>query len=81
VLQATLATSTEKESANPGSPLTEGPRFLTVKEVAAMLRVCTATVYSMVERGDLEHVRVRNGIRIVVTRRDDTALDPATEAR
>jgi hypothetical protein len=37
-----------------------------VKETAKALRVCTATVYSMVERGVLEHVRVSNVIRIVV---------------
>ena len=43
-----------------------GPRFLTVKEAAAILRVCAATVYSMVERGELPHARVSNGIRIVV---------------
>jgi excisionase family DNA binding protein len=40
-------------------------RLFTVKEVAAILRVCTATVYSMVARGELEHVRVGNAIRIV----------------
>jgi excisionase family DNA binding protein len=31
---------------------------MTVKEVAAALRVCTATVYSMIERGELEHTQV-----------------------
>jgi excisionase family DNA binding protein len=40
------------------------PRLLTVKEAAAILKVSTATVYSMVERGELEHVRVSNSIRI-----------------
>ena len=40
----------------------------TVKEVAVILRVCTATVYAMVERGQLSHVRVRNAIRVVVAR-------------
>jgi excisionase family DNA binding protein len=39
---------------------------MTVKEVAAVLRVCTATVYAMIERGELEHVRVSNAIRVVV---------------
>jgi len=40
--------------------------LMTVREVAAALRVCTATVYSMIERGELEHVRVSNAIRVVV---------------
>jgi excisionase family DNA binding protein len=39
---------------------------MTVKEVAAAFRVCTATVYSMIERGELEHTRVSNAIRVVV---------------
>jgi integrase len=43
-----------------------GVSLLTVAEVAKLLRVCTATVYAMVERGELEHVRVSNSIRIVV---------------
>jgi excisionase family DNA binding protein len=42
------------------------PRLLTVKEAAAVLRVCTATVYALVEQGELRHVRIRNAIRIVV---------------
>ncbi|MBE2252869.1 MAG: helix-turn-helix domain-containing protein [Myxococcus sp.] len=37
---------------------------LTVREVAALLRVSTATVYAMVERGELEHFRVVNSIRV-----------------
>ena len=43
-------------------------RAFTVKEVAAILRVCAATVYAMVERGELPHVRVRHAIRVVVAR-------------
>jgi excisionase family DNA binding protein len=39
-----------------------------VREVAALLGVCTATVYALCERGELLHVRVSNAIRI--TRRD-----------
>jgi excisionase family DNA binding protein len=35
-----------------------------VKEVAAELKVCTATVYKLVDRGELPHVRVLNSIRI-----------------
>ncbi len=49
----------------------EGRRFLTVKEVAAILGVSTATVYAMVKRGELEHVRASNSIRIVRMLRTD----------
>jgi excisionase family DNA binding protein len=38
--------------------------LLTVREVAARLRVSTATVYKLCERGDLGHVRVLNSIRV-----------------
>lgn len=37
---------------------------LTVREVAGLLKVSTATVYAMVERGELEHFRVSNSIRV-----------------
>jgi excisionase family DNA binding protein len=38
--------------------------MLTVREVAAKLRVSTATVYKLCARGEVEHVRVLNAIRI-----------------
>lgn len=38
--------------------------LLTVHEVAGRLRVCRATVYKLVERGELACVRVANAIRI-----------------
>jgi excisionase family DNA binding protein len=38
--------------------------MMTVKEVAAALRVSTATVYALVNGGQLEHFRVLNAIRI-----------------
>jgi excisionase family DNA binding protein len=40
--------------------------LMSVREVAKALRVCTATVYNMVERGELERVRVSNAIRVVI---------------
>jgi len=40
-------------------------RLFTVREVAERLRVSSATVYALCERGDLAHVRVSNAIRIV----------------
>ncbi len=44
-----------------GSPA--GP-LLTVREVARMLRVSTATVYELCARGELAHGRVLNVIQI-----------------
>jgi excisionase family DNA binding protein len=38
--------------------------MLTVREVARVLRVSTATVYKLCARGELGHVRVLNSIRI-----------------
>jgi excisionase family DNA binding protein len=40
--------------------------LLTVREAAAILKVSTATVYALVKRGELPHVRVSNAIRIVL---------------
>ncbi|MBM4363181.1 MAG: helix-turn-helix domain-containing protein, partial [Deltaproteobacteria bacterium] len=40
------------------------PAYLTVREVAERLRVSAATVYALVGRGELAHVRVSNSIRI-----------------
>ena len=37
---------------------------MTVREVAARLRVSTATVYALCKAGELEHHRVSNAIRI-----------------
>jgi excisionase family DNA binding protein len=38
--------------------------WLSVSEVAKELRVSSATVYRLIERGDLQHTRVSNAIRI-----------------
>ena len=38
--------------------------LLTVRDVAAQLAVCTATVYQLVGEGQLPHVRVLNAIRV-----------------
>jgi len=38
--------------------------LLSVREAAARLGVCTATIYTLCERGELAHVRVLNAIRI-----------------
>lgn len=47
-----------------GPSLVQGRHFLTVKEVAAVMRVCRATVYRLCSEGGLEHVRVANALRI-----------------
>lgn len=39
-------------------------RLLRVREVAEQLCVCNATVYRLVEAGELPHVRITNSIRI-----------------
>jgi excisionase family DNA binding protein len=46
------------------SPLLQVSSLMTVRQVARVLRVCTATVYRLCERGDLPHVRVSNAVRI-----------------
>ena len=38
--------------------------LLTVRDVAAQLGVCTATVYRLVGEGQLPHMRVLNAIRL-----------------
>ncbi|MGA7120202.1 MAG: helix-turn-helix domain-containing protein [Polyangiaceae bacterium] len=39
-------------------------RLLSVRQVAAQLAVSAATVYTLVARGELAHVRVSNAIRV-----------------
>jgi excisionase family DNA binding protein len=39
-------------------------KLLTVRDVAALLGVCRATVYSMAERGTLPHVRIGGSVRV-----------------
>ena len=48
---------------SPNNSTAIGP-YLTVREVAARLRVSTATVYDLCESGGLAHVRVSNAIRV-----------------
>ena len=49
----------------PGLPFVAGSSdWLTVREAAVRLKVSRATIYALVERGELPHVRVGNQIRI-----------------
>jgi len=41
-----------------------GNALLTVREVAAIFRVCRDTVYRLCAKGQLPHVRILNAIRI-----------------
>ena len=47
-----------------GFPLSFAAPLLTVREVAAFLRVSTRTVYTLCDQGRLAHVRVVNAIRV-----------------
>jgi excisionase family DNA binding protein len=38
--------------------------LLSVRQVATVLGVCTATIYRLCERGELPHYRVLNAIRV-----------------
>ena len=48
-------------------PKKRTPRYLTVREAATVLRVCTATVYRLCERDELPHLRVSNAIRVLAS--------------
>jgi excisionase family DNA binding protein len=50
-----------------GDPLTRLPEMLTVKEVAAILRVGRNQLYQAIARGDLRAVRIGRTIRIPKT--------------
>jgi excisionase family DNA binding protein len=50
-----------------GFSLSFAAPLLSVREVAAFLRVSTRTVYTLCDQGRLAHVRVMNAIRIEPT--------------
>jgi excisionase family DNA binding protein len=50
--------SRDADAAQGGGPL------LTVREVAARLRLSTATVYKLCRSGALRHVRISNAVRV-----------------
>jgi len=57
------ATTTRADGGVPMSSLSE-VRFLTVAEVAAVMRVSKMTVYRLVHAGDLASVRVGRSFRV-----------------
>jgi len=56
-----------KDFATPLLPASADRPLLTVREVATALGVCTATVYKLCEKGELQHVRVLHTIRVART--------------
>jgi excisionase family DNA binding protein len=53
-----------KEPVRPVDPALSEVRFLTVAEVASVMRVSKMTVYRMVHSGDLPAVRVGRSFRV-----------------
>jgi excisionase family DNA binding protein len=45
-------------------PADGGSRLLSVREVAEHLTVSTATVYALIDRSEIPHVRVSNAVRV-----------------
>lgn len=54
----------EPTAAHPVDPALAEVRFLTVAEVASLMRVSKMTVYRMVHAGDLPAVRVGRSFRV-----------------
>jgi excisionase family DNA binding protein len=53
-----------RDAARPVDPALAEVKFLTVAEVAAVMRVSKMTVYRMVHSGDLPAVRVGRSFRV-----------------
>lgn len=52
------------ESQRPGPESLSGVKFLTVAEVAAIMRVSKMSVYRLIHGGDLEAVRFGRSFRV-----------------
>jgi excisionase family DNA binding protein len=67
-IHASLSKNLAGSLLNTSPPESEvSPRMLpllSVRQVAALLGVCAATVYRMCEQGEIPHFRVRNAIRV-----------------
>jgi len=61
-------------------PLAQSGAFMTVAEVAAMMRVSTMTVYRLIKAGDIKAVRVGKSYRIREDDVDRFLADRYTEA-
>jgi excisionase family DNA binding protein len=58
-----VSSSGPPDSGGPGGDIA-GVKFLTVAEVAAVMRVSKMTVYRLVHSGELEAVRVGRSFRV-----------------
>jgi excisionase family DNA binding protein len=58
------STSKSKSSTPEGQPVLGGTQFLTVAEVATLMRVSKMTVYRLVHSGELPAVRVGRSFRV-----------------
>ena len=59
------------------SPYSAGTRFLTIFEVAAIMRVSKQTVYRLVRAGELEAIKVSGSYRIPHQAVSPRALSPS----
>lgn len=46
------------------APLDSGPTLYTIREAAAELRLCRATIYNLIAAGKLRRVRIGTAVRI-----------------
>ncbi|MBY6413645.1 helix-turn-helix domain-containing protein [Rhodococcus sp. BP-252] len=58
------ANKPSKVSSSDGQPAVAGTQFLTVAEVATLMRVSKMTVYRLVHSGELPAVRVGRSFRV-----------------
>ena len=61
---ATGNTPSKGQQPQDGQPVLAGTQFLTVAEVAALMRVSKMTVYRLVHSGELPAVRVGRSFRV-----------------
>ena len=61
---STRCPSTLQRRGLPVVPLRAPEDVLTVRDIAAILKVVPATVYAMIELGQLAHFRANNAIRV-----------------
>jgi excisionase family DNA binding protein len=63
-MQSMVSTNKPKGSGPENQPVLGGTQFLTVAEVAALMRVSKMTVYRLVHGGELPAVRVGRSFRV-----------------
>lgn len=68
------------KSPHPKDPALAAMRFLTVAEVAALMRVSRMTVYRLVHSGELPAVRVGRSFRVPERAVHDYLRDAFTDA-